>query len=125
MNLLIANGLTIHVDEQNAATLNPTIGETPGRESEVVFPASTILFAEVHFGQSGTAVWQQETTVAPDVADPNQAGPGWEILGQAGAVRHGGGSLYAFADGHVKWYWPEQIKSQSETSDGSGPTFLP
>ncbi len=39
-----------------------------------------------------------------------------------GATRHQGGANYAFADGHVKWFKPEQI-SVDKKCDGKTPGF--
>jgi prepilin-type N-terminal cleavage/methylation domain-containing protein/prepilin-type processing-associated H-X9-DG protein len=37
--------------------------------------------------------------------------------------RHLGGNNFSFADGHVKWYRPERIKSLDPVSSGN-PTFM-
>lgn len=39
-----------------------------------------------------------------------------------GALRHQGGANYAFADGHIKWFKPEQLRTDKK-SDGIHPGF--
>jgi len=40
-------------------------------------------------------------------------GDGWIPYGRYGAVRHGGGCLYTFVDGHAKWLRPTSLRLPS------------
>ena len=67
---------------------------SPGRAiSEFQFPTKTLLFSEE----------------ALDPSMSQSTDDGWVAFQQYIAIRHLGGASIAFADGHVKWYRPEQI----------------
>lgn len=75
----------------------------------VRFPTSTVTLCEVGYwngpGQGQTSV----TTVTNAPEDGSGLPPGAHYIGQAGGLRHQGGSNYGFADGHAHWYQPEQV----------------
>jgi len=90
--------------------LAPTRGWFPGVPTsvgEIQSPAQVVLIAEGfgNIGNTGGDDWNSGcTTVETDY--PVLGSP---ILGRAdnycaGRYRHSGGSVYAFADGHVKWF---------------------
>lgn len=96
------------------------------KEAIVFYPACTITLLDVR-----TSIY---TALCPDLVRS------WEELKihygyridrkhfdafvqqTPGAVRHHGGANYAFADGHVKWLKPEQIRTGSK-NDGVHPGF--
>jgi prepilin-type processing-associated H-X9-DG protein len=51
------------------------------------------------------------------------------MTGEKGFLRHFGGAHYAFVDGHIKWYRPEQVNDNQggntnpKPFDGSYPSF--
>ena len=80
---------------------------TPSPLARLEAPAQVVLVTEGmgYIGNTGGDDWNSECTrVETDY--PVLSGP---ILGRAdnycaGRYRHSGGSVYAFADGHVKWF---------------------
>ncbi len=73
-------------------------------------PASTILFDE-----EADCVGTQQTAGSDDAFD--------SIVGntsQIKTVRHNGGAVYAFADGHVKYYLNSRLPLNAVTNDPSG-----
>jgi prepilin-type N-terminal cleavage/methylation domain-containing protein/prepilin-type processing-associated H-X9-DG protein len=83
---------------------NYNLGEQS--DAAIAYPANTVMNGD----GSGTA------------SNYNR----FNVPGGNGAVRHLEGANYSFADGHVKWYKPEAVKSgQTDSSKGifeCGPT---
>jgi prepilin-type processing-associated H-X9-DG protein len=94
--------------------LRPNGQRRPLLLSVLPFPATTVVFCE--------AAYNTIDTVTPDLGET--IGEPWV---EQGAIRHHGGCNYAFLDGHVKWYRPEQVQSGvgAPPPDGSVPTFRP
>ena len=89
-------------------------------ESNVPFPTTTVLLCE--------AAEPVEFTLAPDPC--SMVSPCRYRGMQEGFKRHSGGANYTFADGHAKWYRPEQVISTNGIhynmnyhNDGTQPTF--
>ena len=97
-------------------------------ESQIQYPSTTVLTFDVRAGIGASA--------HPDIYP-------WRPVGQwtkkeitfyalfylddikkqkGGAERHSGGANYAFADGHVKWFKPEQLSADTK-NDGLHPGF--
>lgn len=92
-----------------------------GLDVLLVYPSSTITLLDARAGML--------TMNQPDTGHTKTHGiwlasiPRSEILAQPeGAKRHYEGANYAFADNHVKWLRPEQIK-QGKHGDGIHPSF--
>jgi prepilin-type processing-associated H-X9-DG protein len=89
-----------------------------------------IVFAEAHYRYRQPWFWSHRTYVipltltAPDTGDTDTAN-GWHRVGKPAATRWSGGSNYAFADGHAKWYRPDEITLQAEARPNHLPTFAP
>jgi prepilin-type N-terminal cleavage/methylation domain-containing protein/prepilin-type processing-associated H-X9-DG protein len=100
------------------AGVPPTLAQSnqpsrPLQMDKVHFPVATVVF---HEADSRVIV-----STGPDYPAP------YGLQAEAGGVRHRGGSNYAFLDGHVKWYRPEQVLGgvHAPPPDGSKPTFRP
>ena len=116
-----------HTTSAAGAGVGPLI---PTADMTVPFPSTTVALCEVAFrsGPEKNAVSFSTATNAPDTeADPKS---GETVIGQPGALRHQGGSNYAFVDGHVRWYRPDQVTGAEDTvnrtlvgNKGSAPTF--
>jgi len=81
--------------------------------SELRFPTTTVAFCEAGFSTI--------TTSSPDMPG------GGDGRTEQGAIRHRGGSNYAFLDGHVKWYRPSEVQEgvNPRPPDGTVPSFRP
>jgi prepilin-type N-terminal cleavage/methylation domain-containing protein/prepilin-type processing-associated H-X9-DG protein len=93
-------------------TTNP-----PTSLSQIHGPAKVVLIAEASGGSRIFSTGEDDVTVP----DPNASSDGSVFLQcQAvylrGRIRHGGGSNYLFADGHVQWF---KAPGSSFTSSGS------
>lgn len=113
--------------------------ESPAKIAGAIrFPATTVSLCEVGYrvresrtGRSWMTDWLRGTrreyrvplaVTAPD-RGTEQNGDGWKPLGELAALRHGDGSNYAFADGHVKWFRPEAVRDGGAPNDGKRPGF--
>ncbi len=95
--------------------------------ADVAHPATTVVLCETHYRVRGRWWWSREYRVpatlnGPDVDNGNEKA-GWKPLGEPGAVRHMGGSFYAFADGYAKWFRSEAVRSGDVPNDGKRPGF--
>lgn len=106
------------------------------REGDVRYPVTTVLFAEIHFIlKTGEEVATRHTTYRPDAPKADGFGlgytldDGYSVAGLPGALRHNGGSNYAFVDGHVRWLRPAAfvgVPADAPTAplaDGTRPSF--
>ena len=102
----------------------------PNADMTVAFPATTVTLCEMGFrsGPEKDSAGYSTATDVPDTGDDLK--PGETCFGPAGAVRHQGGSNYGFADGHVRWYRPDQVAAAEDgangvpqVNNGSSPTF--
>lgn len=92
-------------------------------ENQVRYPQLTVTVCDARLFV--TAMPEPDLfATSKDLKIPmKSAGAERAILAQPfGATRHGGGANYLFADGHVKWYQPEQL-SKTRQSDGVTPGF--
>ena len=80
-------------------------------EFELAYPSMTVLLAD--------QAPQLSMAFAPDMTRYMTV----EGLSEKGWTRHSGGANYAFCDGHVKWYRPEQVLPADAKNDGTKPTF--
>ena len=96
----------------------------------VPFPVTTVALCEVGFrsGPGKDDVSFSTATNTPDTTDDLKLGE--TCFGPPGALRHQGGSNYAFVDGHVRWYRPDQVAGAEDAvngvllgNNGSAPTF--
>ena len=92
-------------------------------ENQVRYPSVTVAVCDARF----LITSMREPDLFATSKDLKRAMAGYEsepiILAQSfGATRHGGGANYLFADGHVKWYRPQQL-SKARQSDGVTPGF--
>lgn len=121
--------------ETSGAHQSVAVGTDPGpliptADMTVPFPATTVAFCEMGFRtgpKKGRASYISATGV-PDTGDDLE--PGESCFGPPGALRHQGGSNYAFVDGHVHWYRPDQVAASEDSvngvplgNKGSSPTF--
>lgn len=79
----------------NVCVTNSAVANvSPGRAlTDFQFPAKTLLFSEESL----------------DTSSSQSTDDGWLFSQPYVAIRHIGGANISFADGHVKWYRPEQI----------------
>jgi prepilin-type processing-associated H-X9-DG protein/prepilin-type N-terminal cleavage/methylation domain-containing protein len=83
------------------------------RSSEIIYPSTTVTFAEV--------TPPERILQAPDPFKYKKPYPYGQIRGWE---RHGGGANYVFCDGHVKWHTENQVDcSPPDTNNGSRPSF--
>lgn len=101
----VTEGYALNSDISGAYDGNhPSVTDTSVR-----FPSSTVTLCEVSY-QNGPGPGDMSVTSATDVPeDGSGLPPGASYIGQAGGLRHQGGSNYTFADGHSHWYRPNQI----------------
>jgi prepilin-type N-terminal cleavage/methylation domain-containing protein/prepilin-type processing-associated H-X9-DG protein len=87
----------------------------PLRLADVLYPATTVVI-----GDCRLHIFNLDR---PDV-DQSPLSPNW---GEEGGRRHLGGANYAFLDGHVHWYRPEQVRGATHSGgpDGKTPDFRP
>ncbi len=99
-------------------------GTGPLAESQLEFPASTILLVDGAAGDTGN-------TTSPD--DSGVCCSSWAygvthgdaIRPQGPLTRHLDGGNYLFSDGHVKWYSAAGMPlTKVRTKDGSQPTYF-
>ena len=97
-------------------------------DTQIPYPSLTIAVFDVRAGISASS--------RPDgrwwyFIDPSvEKRPGFYMNGyieeigkqKEGATRHNGGANYAFADGHVKWFKPQQLSDKIQ-NDGLHPGF--
>jgi len=103
-----------------------SIGSNPAAsEISVRFPASTVAVAEFAYRKETVAMGEgfawSSAIAAPD--DGGNLRPGETLYGSAGGLRHSGGCNYAFVDGHVRWYRPEQVLNSNQGNNGTQPSF--
>jgi prepilin-type N-terminal cleavage/methylation domain-containing protein/prepilin-type processing-associated H-X9-DG protein len=91
----------------NACVAGNTVGNVHQGKSLAAFdaPASWVLLDEEAFGNANTGVTDDA----------------YQTLGNTLSTRHTGGSNFAFVDGHVKWYRPEQLDAQNLRTGGAAP----
>ena len=91
------------------------------------YPATTVMLCEAHYRVRGSRSNRQyklpDALTAPDGDNEEEQRDGWKPLGQPGAIRHTGKSNYAFADGHVKPFAPEAVRSAGVPNSGKQPSF--
>jgi prepilin-type N-terminal cleavage/methylation domain-containing protein/prepilin-type processing-associated H-X9-DG protein len=86
-------------------------------EAQVQWLGSTVTLCDAR---------AQITTLSdPDIGD--YMGKKWPGRVEEGGRRHRSGANYAFLDGHVKWYRPEDVDGShsARRPDGSRPSFKP
>lgn len=69
--------------------------------SKVSYPSATVMFCEQAVNENGGF------SVVANGCQVVRSCSG--ITGERGFLRHFGGAHYAFVDGHVKWYRPEEV----------------
>ncbi len=107
----------------NASLYDTNADNDPFATSRVHFPSDTALICEAAY-QSGPVKGQTGFPAAllgPDDGEELRAGQGF--IGAAGALRHNGGSNYAFVDGHAHWYPPQQVSRTKQGNNGGRPSF--
>ena len=129
--------ITFTESEMNSYAYNERLGQTViqgdthiphGRlENQVRYPQLTVTVCDVRF-LIRTVREPDLFATSKDLKKTMKAIGGDKIiLAQPfGATRHGGGANYLFADGHVKWYRPEQLLAaprKADRSDGVTPGF--
>lgn len=112
----------------NSALYDLNITDDPAiSEAGVRYPAVTVSLCEFAYrsGSVSGSVSSPFALSAPD--DGRDLEPEQRFIGKPGAIRHDGGSNYAFVDGHVKWYMPLHVVGQAykekKASDGRNPGF--
>jgi prepilin-type processing-associated H-X9-DG protein/prepilin-type N-terminal cleavage/methylation domain-containing protein len=95
----------------------------PTSQNQIQFPATTVAFAECAYvaGPKPNMYFYPLELSAPD--DRHHLRAGQTYVGSPGAVRHDGGSNYAFVDGHARWYAPTNVLSNKQPNDGQHPSF--
>jgi prepilin-type N-terminal cleavage/methylation domain-containing protein/prepilin-type processing-associated H-X9-DG protein len=111
-----------------AHTVDPTWAEGPLSDSQLEFPASTILLVD---GGTGNTGGDSGNTASPDAAGAccNSWGYGQthgDAIKTGGPLkRHLEGGNYLFTDGHVKWFSADGMPLQKvQTKDGTQPTYF-
>lgn len=89
------------------------VDDRTSNESRRVLIAETALFVQI---PSSWRYTYADPLSAPDLyqfsPDHNDKPPRFDVVGKFGALRHGGGAIYGFADGHAKWMRPEAFRLQ-------------
>lgn len=122
-----AQGYAINAALYNAHTATGAMDGAAISDGEVRFPATTVAVCEFAYrtGSVPGSVSSLFALSAPD--DGRDLEPNQRFIGTAGALRHDGGSHFAFVDGHVRWYPPSQVIGQAynekKTNDGQHPGF--
>ncbi|MES2458996.1 MAG: DUF1559 domain-containing protein [Armatimonadota bacterium] len=92
----------------------------PGRtQAEIIAPAGTILFLEAGGTLTAANVVRNNSGAYVNCASGCTSLP--QDREKPGVPRHAGGWNYGFADGHVKWFKPEQTVGLDKGS--VGPTY--
>jgi prepilin-type processing-associated H-X9-DG protein len=87
-----------------------------GRNLAVSEPSKIVLVTEVTSFSSGNNYLDVTKLSGPDVFEFAKGVPAihggisWDHQSPFGALRHRGGCLYSFVDGHVKWLRPDQLR---------------
>ncbi|MBC7806641.1 MAG: hypothetical protein H7145_10865 [Akkermansiaceae bacterium] len=90
-------------------------------DSHVAFPTLTVVLSDARLGV--ISINKPDIKIKGRVRGISVAELQSSIQEQpAGATRHQGGANYAFADGHVHWFKPEQL-SVDPKCDGKTPGF--
>ncbi len=114
---IVAKGYAINAGLYNAdIRYNPAVAEVAVR-----YPVTTVSVCEVAFRfdpQMGAA----STFLNLDAPDDGSRFSK-HIVGSPGALRHQGGSNYAFVDGHTRWYKPQQVAGARQGNDKQHPSF--
>ena len=91
---------------------------TARKRADVVYPATTVAVCEQALGIPFT---RSVNPYAGFPFYPKQIEKGW--------LRHGGGANYLFCDGHVAWFAPKSVQSDTandvlDRNNGVIPTFV-
>lgn len=117
----IDKGYAINASLYDVGSDGPNNGP-PLPVSRVRFPSSTVLICEYAYEHGpGGITLKPNSRLGPD--DGEEMPSGYSFIGISGALRHNGGSNYAFIDGHARWYFPQQVLRSKQGNDGARPSF--
>jgi prepilin-type N-terminal cleavage/methylation domain-containing protein/prepilin-type processing-associated H-X9-DG protein len=117
----------------SASLTNLATGSEPSRkESTLAFPANTILSGDGVARNYATAPIKQDGFFGSGASFANGAGTtawrtgvGWLSGNYWSNQRHLSGCNYLFADGHVKWLLPDNVKPSGTPASTSNVAFQP
>jgi prepilin-type processing-associated H-X9-DG protein len=99
-------------------------GGAPLADSQLEFPASTILLVDGASGDTGNTTSPQASGVCCDAWGYGQTHED-SIKPGGGLSRHLDGGNYLFTDGHVKWFSAAGMPlSKVRIKDGTQPTYF-
>lgn len=117
-----AKGYALNAELYNERTrIRPEI-----TDASVRFPANTVALCEVGYratssGGNAIRIYQSRPETGDDLETLHQTE--LHFIGSPGGLRHHSGSNYAFADGHARWFTPNQILGADKSNDGQKPSF--